>query len=279
MQILHTKSEVRGSVAGARAEGKTVGLVPTMGALHDGHRALIKASVGECDFTVVSIFVNPTQFGPHEDLDKYPRDLERDAATCQAAGVDLVFVPSVEEMYDEAASTTVQVARLTEGLCGAYRPAHFAGVTTVCCKLFNLVQPDRAYFGEKDYQQLVVIRQMVRDLDLPLDIVGVPTVREPDGLAMSSRNRYLSEQERRAAPALREALQQGAQAARAGASGLEVERVVAAALAAEPLFTPQYISAVDPETLEPLEDRGARMVIAAAAVLGRTRLIDNIKVE
>ena len=279
MEIVHTKAEVREAVARTRAPGRTVGLAPTLGGLHEGHLALIEASVSECDFTVVSIFVNPTQFGPDEDLGKYPRDLESDAAKCAAAGVDLVFAPGAEEMYDEAASTTVRVAHLTEGLCGAFRPGHFDGVTTVCCKLFNIVQPERAYFGEKDYQQLAVIRRMVRDLALPLEIVGVPTVREADGLAMSTRNQYLTDEERRAAPRLYQALQEGVEAARGGASGSEAEEVVAAALAKEPLFKVQYISAVHPDTLEPLEDCGAPMVIAAAAFLGQARLIDNIKVE
>jgi len=279
MEIVRTKAEVREAVGRARADGKIVGFVPTLGGLHEGHLALIETSVRECDFTVVSIFVNPTQFGPDEDLDKYPRDLESDAAKCEAAGVDLIFAPSPEEMYDETASTTVHVAHLTEGLCGAFRPGHFDGVTTVCCKLFGIAEPDRAYFGEKDYQQLVVIRRMVRDLDLPLEIVGVPTVRETDGLAMSTRNQYLTQEERRAAPRLYRALQAGAEAARAGASGNKAEEVVAAVLAKEPLFKAQYITAVDPDTLEPLEDRGAPMVIAAAAFLGRARLIDNIKVE
>jgi pantoate--beta-alanine ligase len=279
VRIASTRQEVRQAVAEARGGGSTIGLAPTLGGLHAGHEALIRASVRDCDFTVVSVFVNPTQFGPAEDLAKYPRDLQGDAAKAEAAGADLVFAPAAEEMYPEGFATTVQVAELTEGLCGAFRPGHFDGVTTVCCKLFEIVQPDRAYFGEKDYQQLVVIRRMVRDLDLPLEIVAVPTVREPDGLAMSTRNRYLAEQERRAAPALYRALQEGARAAREGASGDQVEQVVAAALAHEPLFTSQYLSAVDPETLEPLEGRGRPMVIAAAAFLGGARLIDNLKVE
>ena len=279
MEILQTKCKVRAALAKARADGQTVGLVPTMGALHAGHLSLVEASVAQCDFTVVSVFVNPTQFGPSEDLEEYPRDIEGDAEKCQAAGADLIFAPSAKEMYPEGSCTTIHVAHLTEGLCGAFRPGHFDGVTTVCCKLFDIVQPDRAYFGEKDYQQLIVVRRMVRDLDLPLEIIGVPTLREPDGLAMSTRNQYLTEQERRAAPGLYRALQEGADAARAEARGKEVEKTVATALAKEPLFQPQYISAVDPETLEPLEDRGKPVVIAAAAILGKTRLIDNVKIE
>ncbi len=212
-----------------------MGLVPTMGALHEGHLSLVRRAVRECDFTVVSIFVNPTQFGPGEDLDRYPRDLEADAALCEVEGVDLIFAPEPGEMYAEDARTTVSVAELTEGLCGAYRPGHFDGVTTVVCKLLNIVGPDRAYFGDKDYQQLVVIRRMARDLDMPVEVIGCPTVREADGLAMSSRNRHLSEAERAAAPALQRALQEGARAAESGAAGDEVEGIVAEALAREPL--------------------------------------------
>lgn len=279
MQIARTKQEVRDAVAAARSEGLSVGLVPTMGALHEGHMSLVRRAVEECDYSVVSIFVNPTQFGPGEDLEAYPRDLEADAKLCEAEGVNLVFAPSVAEMYDSNSCTVVSVKGLTEGLCGAHRPGHFDGVTTVVCKLFNIVQPDRAYFGLKDYQQFVVVRAMTRDLDIPVEIIGCPTVREEDGLAASSRNRYLNERERRAAPRLYEALLAGARAAREGATGREVERVVAEVLGQEPLFRPQYIRAVDPETLTPLADSSGPMVIAAAAYLGDTRLIDNVTVE
>ncbi|MGC9319273.1 MAG: pantoate--beta-alanine ligase [Armatimonadota bacterium] len=279
MQIAETKQQVRDAVAPARAEGATIGLVPTMGALHEGHLSLVRRSVAECDFTVVSIFVNPTQFSPGEDLARYPRDLEGDARRCEETGVDLIFAPSVDEMYHERACTVVTVKGLTEGLCGAHRPGHFDGVTTVVCKLLNIVRPDRAYFGEKDYQQLVVIRAMVRDLDMPVEVVGCRTVRGPDGLAASSRNRYLSEREREVAPRLYQALQTGAEAAREGATGREVERLVTRELETEPLFRLQYVRAVHPETLEPREDKGVPMVIAAAAYLGETRLIDNVRVE
>ncbi len=279
MQIVHTKQEVRDAVSAARAEGQVIGLVPTMGALHEGHLALVRIAVDHCDFVVVSIFVNPTQFGPGEDLDSYPRDLEGDAAKVERLGARLVFVPSSSEMYAEDACTTVSVKSLTEGLCGAHRPGHFDGVTTVVCKLFNITQPDRAYFGRKDYQQLVVIRRMVRDLDIPVDVIGVPTVREEDGLALSSRNQYLSERERAVAPELHRALVRGADEGRQGATGAEVERIVAAEIGKEPLFDLQYVRAVDPDTLLPLGDRSGRMVIAVAAFLGDTRLIDNIAVE
>jgi len=279
MLVARTKSEVRAAVAQARGAGRAIGLVPTMGALHAGHVVLVERAVAECDLVAVSIFVNPTQFGPHEDLAKYPRAFDADVAQCTAAGAELIFAPAVEEMYAPDACTTVSVAELTEGLCGQFRPGHFDGVTTVVCKLLSIVAPDRAYFGEKDYQQLVVIRRMVRDLDLPVEVVGCPTVREPDGLAMSSRNQYLSPEERAAAPALQAALRAGAARARSAATGNEVERAVAEALAGEPRFRPQYIRAVDPETLGRLCNRGGPMVIAAAAYLGETRLIDNVRVE
>ncbi|MEA3401414.1 MAG: pantoate--beta-alanine ligase [Armatimonadota bacterium] len=279
MIVAREKSATRKRVAEGRAGGKTIGLVPTMGALHEGHLSLVRRSVADCDFTVVSIFVNPTQFSPGEDLERYPRDLEGDARKCEEIGVDLIFAPSADEMYHERACTVVTVQGLTEGLCGAHRPGHFDGVTTVVSKLLNIVRPDRAYFGQKDYQQLVVIRAMVRDLDMPVEVVGCPTVREADGLAASSRNQYLSEREREVAPRLYQALQAGAEAAREGATGREVERVVARELGEEPLFRPQYVRAVHPETLEPREEQGVPMVIAAAAHLGETRLIDNVRVE
>lgn len=277
--MVHTKQAVRDAVAAARAEGKSIGLVPTMGALHEGHLSLVRGAVEGCEFVIVSVFVNPTQFGPGEDLDSYPRDLEGDAAKVEALGADLVFAPTASEMYAEDACTTVSVSNLTEGLCGAHRPGHFDGVTTVVTKLFNTVRPDRAYFGRKDFQQLQVIRRMVRDLDMPVEVIGLPTVREEDGLALSSRNQYLSEQERLVAPTLRQALMAGAEAARQGATGAEVERIVAAEIDREPLFNLQYVKAVDPQMLQSMDDRAGPMVIAAAAYLGETRLIDNIAVE
>jgi len=279
MQIVDTKQDVRDAVATARAQGKSIGLVPTMGALHEGHLSLVKAAASECDFVVVSIFVNPTQFGPGEDLDRYPRDLEGDAAKLQPAGADLIFAPDPAEIYADDASTVVSVGSLIEGLCGAFRPGHFDGVTTIVSKLFNIVQPDRAFFGRKDYQQLVVIRQMARDLDMPVEVIGLPTVREADGLALSSRNAYLTPEQRAAAPKLQQALQAGVRAARDGATGAEVERVVRDTLAQEPLFDVQYVQAVDANTLQSLGDETGPMVIAAAAHLGKTRLIDNVAVE
>ncbi len=279
MKIVHTKHDVRDAVAAARAEGKSIGLVPTMGALHEGHLSLVSTAAAECDFVIVSIFVNPTQFGPGEDLERYPRDLQGDAAKLQPAGADLIFAPDPEQMYAEDACTVVSVGSLIEGLCGAHRPGHFDGVTTIVCKLFNIVQPDRAFFGRKDYQQLVVIRRMARDLDMPVKVIGLPTVREADGLALSSRNAYLSDEQRAAAPKLHQALQAGVGAARGGATGAQVERVVRDALAQEPLFDVQYVQAVDANTLQPLGEGTGPMAIAAAAYLGKTRLIDNVAVE
>ncbi len=279
MRIVETISELRTDIAQARASGKVVGLVPTMGALHAGHLALIEAASQGDDFVVVSVFVNPTQFGPEEDYERYPQQLTRDAELAAEAGGDLIFAPSRAEMYPDDHSTWVEVEDLTEGLCGGFRPGHFRGVTTVVTKLLNIVQPDRAYFGEKDYQQLVVIKRLVRDLNMPVEIVGRPTVREADGLAVSSRNQYLDTQQRAAAPRLYQALQHGAQAARQGASGIQAEEVIRESLASEPMFTVQYVQAVDPETLQPRGEARAPMVIAAAAYLGDTRLIDNIRIE
>ena len=279
MRIATTIAETRAFVRHARNSNRSVGLVPTMGAFHGGHRALMRRARGDGDIVVVSLFVNPLQFGPGEDLAAYPRDFDTDALAAQEEGVDIVFAPEAQEMYPGEQLTTVQVRGMTEGLCGEARPGHFVGVTTVCAKLFGIVQPDRAYFGEKDYQQLQVIRRMVADLNMSLMIVGVPTVRETDGLAMSSRNRYLSEKERAASPALYRALQAGAEAVREGATGPQAETVVRQALAAEPLFKVQYVAAVHPETLAPADRSGPPMVLAAAAHLGRTRLIDNIRVE
>ncbi len=279
MKIVKTKQEVRDAVSAQRAEGRIIGLVPTMGALHEGHLSLVRAAVEGSDWVVVSIFVNPTQFGEGEDLDRYPRDLEGDAAKCEEIGAHLIFAPNASEMYAGDACTVVRVEGLTEKLCGACRPGHFDGVTTVVNKLLNIVQPDRAWFGRKDYQQLVVIRRMVRDLDMPVEILGGPTVRESDGLALSSRNQYLGDREREVAPKLYEALLQGAGAAREGASGSEVERIVAAKLGEEPLFELQYVQAVEPNSLRPLKSETGPMVIAAAACIGDTRLIDNVVVE
>ncbi len=279
---MRIESSVRGArafIEAARRNGKSVGLVPTMGAFHEGHLSLMRRSVADNEVTVVSLFVNPTQFGPREDLSSYPRDLEGDARKARETGVSLVFAPEAKEMYPNGACTWVTVEGLTEGLCGRYRPGHFRGVTTVVAKLLNIVRPDRAYFGEKDYQQLQVIRRMVRDLMMPVDIVPQPTVREPDGLAMSSRNAYLSPTERQAAVRIPRALREAAELVRRGATGGEAMQRVQELLGEEPLLKPQYIEAVDPETLADRSAAGAPLLLAAAVYAGDTRLIDNIRVD
>lgn len=276
METLTTVADLRDAIRARRPYQKRIGFVPTMGYLHAGHEALIRRAREECDLVVVSIFVNPTQFGPNEDLEKYPRDLARDQELCRRAGVDLIFQPEPAEMYPRGASTWVEVEGMTEVACGAMRPGHFRGVTTVCAKLFNIVRPDRAYFGEKDYQQLQVIRRMVRDLFMPLTIVGVPTVREPDGLAMSSRNSYLSPTERQAARVVPRAMQAAQELVERGE--LEAARIIAAVeetVEKQPLARLQYAMIVEPETLEPVRilTREARLLVAV--FIGNTRLIDN----
>lgn len=253
----------------------TVGAVPTMGYLHEGHLALVRRARAENDHVVVSIFVNPTQFGPNEDYARYPRDPERDLAMLRAEGVDVVFMPSVQQMYPEGFATYVNVERLTERLEGAHRPGHFRGVTTVVTKLFNILQPHRAYFGQKDAQQLIVIRRMTRDLAFPIEIVDVPTVREPDGLAMSSRNVYLSADERRAATVLFRALEQARQLWDAGVrDGSRLRAAMRAVVESEPLARVDYVSVADPDTLEELDAAGDRALASLAVRLGSTRLID-----
>lgn len=251
-----------------------------MGALHEGHRSLLRAARAACDVVVASIFVNPTQFGPNEDFAAYPRPLADDLAACQAEGVDMVFCPPVEEMYDPSAATTVAVARLTEGLCGAHRPGHFTGVTTVVAKLFNIVQPDVAFFGQKDAQQVVVIRKMVRDLLFPIEIVTCPTVREPDGLALSSRNAYLSPPERTQALCLSRALSFAREQIAGGArdTGRLLSAMRTQIESAGPCVI-DYVDLVDADELTPKPRIEGRCLIALAVRIGRTRLIDNIVVE
>ena len=279
MEVCRTVAEIRSAVVEARAAGRVVGCVPTMGALHEGHLSLIRRARAECDCVVVTIFVNPTQFAPNEDLAAYPRPEAEDLAACEAEGVDLVFMPTAEEMCPPGAVTTVHVSELTERMCGPHRPGHFDGVTTVVAKLLSVTSPHRAYFGQKDFQQLQVIRRMVADLCIPVEIVGCPTVREPDGLALSSRNAYLTPEQRAVAPMLQAALQLGARVIEAGGCAEEAEREVLGALAAEPAFQVQYVEARRPETLERDDEPGPPMVLAAAAYMGRTRLIDNVVVE
>jgi pantoate--beta-alanine ligase len=269
--------QVRRAVREARGRGRKVGLVPTMGAIHEGHASLIRAARGEAGCVVVSIFVNPTQFGPGEDLGRYPRPLEKDMAVCRREGVDVVFTPSAAEMYPDGFATSVHVAGLSEKMCGAFRPGHFDGVCTVVAKLFTIVQPDVAYFGEKDAQQLAIIRRMAADLDLPLEIRGCPLVREPDGLALSSRNAYLSADERRRATALSAALAEAKLALAAGErDAAKVAAAVRRRLEAAAGVEIQYVAVVDPDTLADLARIADKVLVAVAAKVGATRLIDNV---
>jgi pantoate--beta-alanine ligase len=277
-RVIPTIAELRRETDAARVAGRTVGFVPTMGFLHEGHRALMAAARRDCDVVVVSIFVNPLQFGANEDLAGYPRDLDRDLAACAAEGVDLVLHPTVEEMYPRPMVTTVTVGGLTERLCGASRPTHFAGVATVVAKLFNIVGPCRAYFGKKDYQQVAVVRAMVEDLDLPVEVLPLPTVREDDGLARSSRNTYLDADARRDALALSRALVSTLDAVRAGGRDrAALQRDLEAALDRAPGVARDYGEVLRGRDLEPTEviEVGEEYVVAVAARVGAARLIDN----
>jgi pantoate--beta-alanine ligase len=269
-------AETKAAVAETRTAGKTIGLVPTMGALHEGHLSLVRASAFECGFTVVSVFVNPTQFGPGEDFERYPRDLERDAELAANAGADLVFAPLSSAMYPPGYATYVEVERLTEALCGASRPGHFRGVTTVVTKLFNICKPDVAYFGQKDAQQAVIIKRMTRDLDMDVEIRVMPIVRESDGLAMSSRNKYLSEDERKQATCLYMALKRAEELYASGLvdTGEIIDQIIAVVEAA-PDATIDYVSIVDAEELKDVERITGPALVALAVFFGDTRLIDN----
>jgi pantoate--beta-alanine ligase len=274
-----TVAGVRGALDRARARGAFVGLVPTMGALHEGHLSLIRTAREENGFVVVSIFVNPTQFGAGEDLESYPRDLERDVTLAREAGSDLAFNPRVSEMYPRGFCTWVEVEGLTQGLCGASRPGHFRGVCTVVAKLFHICEPDRAYFGEKDAQQLAVIRKMVKDLDIPVEVVGCPTVREPDGLALSSRNVRLSPQERAQAPVLLRALLAARTAIENGErDAARLKEGMRAVLADADLASIDYVEIVNAGDLAPVTTVGGSCLLALALWFGATRLIDNISV-
>jgi len=278
VEVLTSIVDTRSFLDAARARGQGVGLVPTMGYLHDGHRTLMDRSVAERDVTLVTIFVNPLQFGANEDLATYPRDFDRDAAMCEAAGVDVVLHPSVEEMYPLGTPTltSVAVADISTPMEGASRPTHFAGVATVVAKLFNIAGPCHAYFGEKDWQQLAVIRRMAADLSFPVEVVGCPTIREPDGLAMSSRNAYLTPDERAAAPVVHWALVAGAAAIAAGErSAAAVRGLVADLISAEPLAALDYAEVVDADTLQEVDPLTGKLRLLAAARFGRARLIDN----
>jgi pantoate--beta-alanine ligase len=259
-------------------KGLTIGLVPTMGYLHEGHRALIKRASEDCDRVIVSIFVNPLQFGPAEDFERYPRNMKRDRALCLKAGVDALFVPAAKEMYPADFQTYIEVEKLAQGLEGAARPGHFRGVATVVAKLFCACLPDAAYFGQKDYQQAAVIRQMVADLNFPLKIVVCPTVRERSGLAVSSRNSYLGEAERREAAVLYQALLRGAEKWKAKFPPEEVLRIVVDYIKNRSRFEVEYVEASDPKTLLPMREPGRPVVLSLAARLGKVRLIDNVLV-
>jgi pantoate--beta-alanine ligase len=277
MRLITSSREMHEVAAAARASGRRVGFVPTMGALHEGHLALVARAVAECDQVVVSIYVNPLQFGPKEDYSAYPRDLERDGGLCGAAGVAILFAPAEGEVHLPDHRTWITVAGLEETLCGRSRPGHFRGVATVVAKLFAIVRPHVAYFGEKDAQQLRIIRRMARDLHLDLEITGCPTVRAPDGLALSSRNAYLTPAERAAAPVLRRALEAAAAAAAAGET--DASRIVAGVrrtIGAEPLARLDYAEAVDDDSLEPVTAIRGRVLLAVAAWFGKARLIDNV---
>ena len=280
MEIVKTIESIRKLVKAARIEGKKIGLVPTMGALHVGHVSLIKAAVKNCDFVVVSIFVNPTQFGPGEDFEKYPRPLEADLEICKKAGVDVVFAPTPEEMYPDKNITWVNVEKLTDKLCGRSRPGHFRGVTTVCAKLFNIVTPDIAFFGQKDAQQSVVIKQMVADLNMPLEIVICPTIRESDGLAVSSRNQYLNKRQRQDAAWLYKSLQKSLEMV--NADTIDTEKIISEMkkiLNQKSSIEVEYINIVNYETLEDINRIAGKVIVAIAVKLGPARLIDNILID
>lgn len=277
-QVYERIADFRGVLDKHREAGRTVGFVPTMGYLHEGHLSLVRRARAECDVVAASIFVNPLQFGANEDLSRYPRDLERDLSMLEAEGVDALLHPPVEEMYPEfPGPIAVSVGEIGERLCGASRPGHFDGVATVVAKLFNVAGPCRAYFGEKDAQQLVVIRRLARGLDFPVEVVGCATVREPDGLAMSSRNVYLSRAERAAAPVLKRALDEAAAWIAAGETdGRRVAAAMATTISSEPLARLDYAACVDPDSLEELELVEGPALCAVAAYLGTARLIDNV---
>ena len=277
MKILATIDEMRAASRAARGTGKRLGLVPTLGALHEGHLSLVRAAREACNVVAASIFVNPTQFGPNEDLAKYPRPFERDCELLEREGVDLVFAPSAEEMYPAGAVTWVTVDGLSDKLDGRSRPGHFRGVATIVAKLFHAVEPDVAYFGQKDAAQVAIIRRMVRDLDFPVEIVVCPIVREPDGLAMSSRNAYLDREQRKRAPVLHRALMRVKKLAEAGERSAEL--LIEAGreeIGRESWVTVDYFEIVDPDTLDPVSDVSRGALVAVAAYVGTTRLIDNV---
>jgi len=278
METLTTIETVRNTINTWKKQGYSIGFVPTMGYLHDGHAALIDEARKNNDKVVVSIFVNPIQFGENEDLSSYPRDLNRDKTLCESHGVNLIFTPSSNEMYHDK-KAFVNIIELSDTLCGVRRPIHFQGVCTVVAKFFNIIQPTNAYFGEKDAQQLAIIRKMVFDLNFPVNIIGVPIVRESDGLAKSSRNTYLSSEERKAATILYKAIQEGKQYINRGASADSIINVMTNIVNTEPLAKIDYISVVDAITMQPVQEITAPVLVAMAIYIGSTRLIDNFSFD
>jgi pantoate--beta-alanine ligase len=277
MKVIETVAEMREFVAAKRRAGKSIGLVPTMGALHEGHLTLMRTAKAKCDVVVASIFVNPTQFGPNEDLDSYPRDLASDAAKAETAGVEAIFHPQPSEMYPEGYAAYVNVEGITDKLCGKSRPGHFRGVATVVSKLFNIVQPDTAFFGQKDAQQVAVLERMVRDLNVPVRIEVVPIVREADGLALSSRNAYLSTEERQAALVLSKSLHLASQAVKNGERQADVLKILAQAkIKEEPLANIEYVELYSYPDLAEIEEVRGQAILAVAVRFGTTRLIDNV---
>jgi pantoate--beta-alanine ligase len=280
MKVAKTIESLRKLVKTARSKGKRIGFVPTMGALHIGHISLIEKAKQQTDFVVVSIFVNPTQFSPNEDFKKYPRPIKSDLAVCRKSGVDVVFAPTAKQMYPDENLTWVNVEKLTEQLCGRFRPRHFRGVATVCAKLFNIVVPDVAFFGQKDAQQVIVIKRMVADLNMPVKIVICPTVRKSDGLAVSSRNQYLAEQEKKDATYIYKALKESRSLIKSGTTESKVIiSEMKKILKQVPSIKIEYISIVDAKTLRGLEEITGKVLIALAVKIGSTRLIDNILVD
>jgi pantoate--beta-alanine ligase len=277
MQILKTVAEVKAYIRGVKADGKSIGFVPTMGYLHEGHLTLMREAKAICDVVIVSIFINPLQFGVGEDFEEYPRDLTRDAELCQSVGIGAIFAPAVAEMYPKGYHTFVDLEELPNHLCGLARPGHFRGVSTVVSKLFNIIQPDKAFFGQKDAQQALIIKRLAADLNMNLDIVVVPIVREEDGLAMSSRNVYLTPEERQAAPVLYQSLQQAKAAIEAGETkGEAIRNLMINSIQQQKLAKIDYVEVVSRSSLEGLDRLEGEVLIAVAVCFGKTRLIDNI---
>ena len=278
MEIITTIENIRNIVNHWKDKGYSIGFVPTMGYLHDGHAALIDQARKDNDKVIVSIFVNPTQFGENEDLNSYPRDINRDKSLCEAHKADIIFSPTSDEMYHDR-KAFVNIVELSDTLCGISRPIHFKGVCTVITKLFNIIQPTNAYFGEKDAQQLAIIRKMVYDLNFPVNIIGVPIVRESDGLAKSSRNTYLSKEERKAATILYKAVQMGKQTIKHGASADSIINTMTEIINTEPLAKIDYVSVVDANTMQPVHEITSPVLVAIAVYIGSTRLIDNFSFD